>query len=183
MNITPGLIRRLSYPTMPAVLVQAWADKLGAACTKGGIDTPQRLAHFLSQISHESGGLQWLEELWGPTPAQIRYEGRLDLGNTQAGDGYLFRGRSPLQLTGRANYRATGQRIGQPLETQPELASQIGVGSQIAVDYWVTHHLNALADQGGLKMVPPITQKVNGGQNGIADRLRRYSIAAHVLGL
>ena len=90
---------------------------------------------------------------------------------------------APLQLTGRANYRATGQRIGQPLEAQPELASQIGVGSLVACDYWTQHGLNRLADQGGLAMVPAITRVVNGGLNGLPDRQRRYSIAAHVLGL
>ena len=181
--ITPDLIRRLAYPGMPAVLVASWAAKLGPACEAAQINTPQRLAHFLSQVTHESGGFRWMQEIWGPTPAQVRYEGRLDLGNTQPGDGKRYMGRGPMQLTGRVNYRATGQRIGQPLEAQPELASQIGVGSLVACDYWTHHSLNRLADQGGLVMVPAITRVVNGGENGLPDRQRRYSIAAHILGL
>ena len=178
MNITPNLIRQLSYPAMPAVIVQAWADKLGAACAKGHIDTPQRLAHFLAQVTHESGGFRWMQEIWGPTPAQVRYEGQLDLGNTEPGDGHRYMGRGPLQLTGRSNYRTTGRRIGYPLEAQPELASQIGVGSLIAVDYWTTRDLNRLADQGGQVMVRAITRVVNGGVTGLADRERRYVLAA-----
>lgn len=58
-----------------------------------GVTTNRRKAHFLAQIAHESGGFQWARELWGPTYAQRRYEGRRDLGNTQPGDGYRFRGR------------------------------------------------------------------------------------------
>lgn len=183
MNITFGLIRQLAYPGMPDVLVATWAVKLDSACQKAGINTPQRLAHFLAQLTHESGGFRWMAEIWGPTPAQTRYEGRLDLGNTQPGDGKRYMGRGPLQLTGRSNYRNTGRRIGFPLEDQPELASQIGVGSLIACDYWITHGLNRLADQGGLNMVRPISHAVNGGYNGLADRERRYALAAKALGI
>lgn len=183
MNITPDLIHRLAYSGMPDSLCNTWSGRLNVACTKAQINTPQRAAHFLAQITHESGGLKWMEELWGPTPAQVRYEGRLDLGNTEQGDGYRYRGRGPLQLTGRANYRATGQRLGSDLERYPDLAAQIGVGSLVAGDYWTHHGLNRLADQGGLVMVPAITRVVNGGENGLPDRQRRYSIAAHVLGL
>jgi putative chitinase len=183
MNLTLALIQQLAYPGMPTVLAQLWADRLGAACAAAAINTPQRLAHFLAQVTHESGGFRWMQEIWGPTPAQVRYEGRLDLGNTQPGDGRRYMGRGPLQLTGRANYRNTGKRIGQPLEDQPELASQIGVGSLIACDYWTQHGLNRLADQGGLSMVLAITRSVNGGSNGLIDRQRRYRLAADALGI
>ena len=183
MEITPDLIKQIAYAGMPQVLINTWAAKLSSACKTAHIDTPQRICHFAAQISHESGGFKWLVELWGPTPAQIRYEGRLDLGNTQPGDGRLFMGRGPLQLTGRANYRDTGRRIGYPLEAQPELASQIGVGSIVACDYWTTHGLNTLADRGGLLAVRIITRVVNGGLNGLPDRERRYLLAARALGL
>ena len=168
---------------MPAMLTQIWADKLGVACEKAYINTPQRLAHFLAQITHESGGFYYLEEIWGPSPEQVRYEGRMSLGNTQPGDGKRYMGRGPMMLTGRGNYRDTGKRIGYPLEAQPELASQIGVGSLIACDYWTTHGLNTLADRGGLLTVRVITRVVNGGLNGLPDRERRYLLAAHLLGL
>ena len=68
-----------------------------------GLNKPHRLAHFLAQIMHESGSFKYDKEIWGPTAAQKRYEGRADLGNTQAGDGKRFMGRSAMQLTGRYN--------------------------------------------------------------------------------
>ena len=185
MNITPELIRRLGYPGMPMDQVNVWAAKLGDACRLAQINTPQRIAHFLAQASHESGGFFYSHEIWGPTPAQLRYEGRLDLGNVRPGDGRRYAGRGPFQLTGRANYRTVGNHIGYPLEDQPELAAQIGVGSLVACDFWVTRFvsLNKIADRGGLSVVPAITRVINGGFNGLPDRQRRYSLAAHVLGL
>ena len=75
------------------------------------INTPGRMAAFLAQIGHESGGLHWLTELWGPTEAQRRYEGRLDLGNTTAGDGFKYRGRGLIQITGRSNYQLCSEAL------------------------------------------------------------------------
>ena len=75
------------------------------------ITTPDRMAAFLAQVGHESGGFHWLTELWGPTSTQTRYEGREDLGNTQAGDGFKYRGRGLIQLTGRANYQLASNAL------------------------------------------------------------------------
>ncbi|MGR6534281.1 glycoside hydrolase family 19 protein, partial [Brevundimonas sp. RM1] len=86
------------------------AEELGLAAnvhfrTYGILDSGLRLAHFMGQCGHESGGFRFMEEIWGPTQAQRGYEGRADLGNTQSGDGRRYQGRGPIQLTGRANYR------------------------------------------------------------------------------
>lgn len=78
----------------------AYLQAIEEAMGEFQIDTPERQAAFLAQIGHESGGLHWLVELWGPTPAQERYEHRADLGNTRPGDGYRFRGRGLIQTRG-----------------------------------------------------------------------------------
>ena len=92
------------------------------------INTTIRIAAFLAQIGHESGGLKWLSELWGPTPAQSRYEGRKDLGNVQPGDGFLYRGRGFIQLTGRANYASARDRLRKRFDgTVPDLEEARGL--------------------------------------------------------
>jgi putative chitinase len=131
------------------------------------INTPLRRCHFWAQAAHESGGFKYLTEIWGPTPAQAKYEGRKNLGNTQDGDGYLFRGRGIFQLTGRANYADMSKRIGRDLVINPELAAKPDVALLIACEYWKSRKLNALADADD---VLAITKKINGGTNGLEDR-------------
>src|SRR4051812_46296976 len=74
-----------------------------AAMSEFEINTPERQAAFLAQVGHESGGLRFMVERWGPTESQRRYEMRHDLGNTEPGDGHRYLGRGLIQLTGRAN--------------------------------------------------------------------------------
>lgn len=158
----------------------------GAALGKGAsghfaaydIDTPLRIAHFMAQAAHETGGFKWLHELWGPTPTQQRYEGRADLGNTQPGDGSLFRGRGIFQLTGRGNYASYGEVIGVDLVSHPEQAEDPEISVLIACAYWKRHGLNDLADADD---VVGITRKINGGTNGLADREAMLARAKAVL--
>src|SRR5690606_17393021 len=91
---------------LSASRAQDWYPYVRAACIEFEITAPTRLAAFLAQVGHESGGFVYAREIWGPTEAQKRYEGRKDLGNTQPGDGSRFRGRGLIQITGRANYTA-----------------------------------------------------------------------------
>lgn len=144
-----------------------------------GIDTPLRLSHFMAQVAHESGGFKFMREIWGPTPAQRGYEGRKDLGNTVTGDGYRYRGRGPLQLTGRANYRTVGTRIGIDLEASPELAELPSVGILIACEYWRSRNINAAADRNDGEKV---TRLINGGLNGFKDRMERLVKYQEVVG-
>lgn len=143
-----------------------------------GISTPQRQAAFLAQIGHESGGLHWLVELWGPTPAQARYETRYDLGNNQPGDGYKYRGRGLIQLTGRGNYKRAGDALGVDLIASPELLGEPGLAARSAGWFWQTHGCNDLADAGDFEKV---TRRVNGGLNGYAERLGLWEAAKAVL--
>lgn len=144
------------------------------------LDNGLRLAHFLAQVAHESGGFRYMEEIWGPTEAQKRYEGRKDLGNTVKGDGSLFRGRGPIQITGRANYEEYGNAIGLWLTDKPTLAAIPAIGLHIACEYWKRKGLNAWADADD---VLTITKKINGGVNGLADRQSRLAIIKGVIGI
>lgn len=173
-----GIAGPKTYTALLAYVAQRPMDavaELGKALAtfapQYGIDaTPARLANFVGQAAHESGGFKYLRELWGPTDVQKRYEGRADLGNTQPGDGFRFRGRGIFQLTGRANYRATGQRIGQPLEAQPDLAERPDIAVHTACDFWQSRGLSQLADSG---LEDTITRRINGATNGIVER-RKY---------
>jgi putative chitinase len=155
-----------------------WLPYIEAAMPEFDITSPARQAAFLAQIGHESGGLHWVVELWGPTPSQARYEGRKDLGNTEPGDGFKFRGRGLIQTTGRANYAATGEALGIDLLRDPTLLALPENAARSAGWYWQSRGLNALADLGDFRR---ITLRINGGTNGLADRQALYTAAQAVL--
>ena len=136
------------------------------------INTNLRLAHFMAQICHESGDFRYQREIWGPTTAQKGYEGRRDLGNVQPGDGHRFMGRGPLQCTGRNNYAHYGKVLSLPLEEHPEIAETPAVGLLIALAFWKERSLNAMADNDDGR---GITRRINGGFNGLDERLALVS--------
>ena len=138
----------------------------------------KRLAAFIAQIGHESGHLKYVKEIWGPTKAQAKYEGRADLGNTVKDDGSRYRGRGLIQITGRANYEACGEALALDLINQPELLEKPQHACMSAAWFWASRGLNTLADAG---QFDKITQRINGGQNGAADRLGLYAKALKVL--
>jgi putative chitinase len=143
------------------------------------IDTPLRVSHFWAQASHECAGFKTMHEYWGPTKAQLGYEGRKDLGNIQPGDGYRFRGRGIFQLTGRHNYAAMSKKIGIDLLANPELAADPKTALRIACEYWKSRGLNKWADANDIKA---ITKRINGGFNGLADRKANFVIAWRIWG-
>jgi putative chitinase len=142
------------------------------------INTPKRKAAFLAQVGHESGGLHWMVELWGPTAAQARYETRYDLGNCKPGDGYMYRGRGLIQLTGRENYRKASEALGVDLIAEPELLAEPALACRSAGWYWQTHGCNELADADEFEK---ITRRINGGLNGYAERLVLWKHAKEIL--
>ena len=158
---------------------QTFAPLIDAAMAEFGIDTPARQAAFLAQVGHESGGLHWMVEIWGPTDAQSRYEGRADLGNTQPGDGYKFRGRGLIEITGRANYVECGAGLGVDLIAAPEQLGLPPLAARSAAWYWGWRGLNGLADNGDFLT---ITRRINGGTNGLVDREALYAVAQSTLG-
>ena len=184
--MTPELLRSAVGCTQ--ALADVYAPPLTEAIERYGISTPARLTMFLAQVGHESGAFRYVRELWGPTPAQLRYEGRRDLGNVQPGDGRRYCGRGLIQTTGRANYVALRDRLRRwmpdapDFEAHPELLEQPWWAALSAADYWNWRGLNALADAGDFLAV---TRRINGGTNGLADRQQRWdrakaAMTAHV---
>jgi len=151
---------------------------LNTAMVRYQIIGPKRVAAFIAQIGYESGQPKYVKEIWGPTSAQARYEGRKDLGNTVAGDGPKYRGRGLIQITGRANYIMCGEALALDLINHPELLEKPQHACMSAAWFWVTRGLNTLADAGQFDR---ITRRINGGQNGAADRQALYARALKVL--
>lgn len=174
-GISKGQLQAI-MPNLSSAKADEYLPLLNAAMVQGGINTPKRQAAFLAQLAHESGQLRYFEEI----ASGAAYEGRSDLGNTQPGDGVRFKGRGPIQLTGRHNYRIAGQALGLDLENNPTLAARPDVGFRIAVWYWNSRNLNAQADAGNFDA---ITRAINGGYNGKADRDRYWATAKNVLGV
>lgn len=129
-----------------------------------GINTPQRQAAFLGQITHETAGLQTLTE----NSSGKQYDGRKDLGNTESGDGPKYKGRGFIQLTGRSNYEKYGNMLGVDLVSNPELAARPDIAIAVAAAYWNDKRLNELADKGDYQA---ITKRINGGVNGYRSRV------------
>lgn len=159
---------------------------IAVAMDSYAINTSVRQAAFLAQIGHESGGLHWICEIWGPTATQARYEVRQDLGNNQPGDGYRYRGRGWIQITGRDNYQKATVRLRArfgvdqvpDFEAVPEEIATARWAALTAADFWHANGCNELADAGSFER---ITHVINGGLNGYPDRLALWAKAQEVL--
>lgn len=182
MNLTAPIIAAGCGAT---VLRSAqWIQPLQAACDKFEISTPLRIAAFLAQVGVESGRLVWVTELWGPTAAQAAYElpsaKAKGLGNTDSGDGFKYRGRGLIQVTGKANYAICGLALNLDLVNHPELLEQSDNAAMSAAWYWHNRNLNALADT---RAFEAITRAINGGLNGYSERLALYGAAKRASGV
>ena len=147
---------------------------LNATMVEFGINTSARQASFVAQLAHESGQLLYVREL----ASGAAYEGRKDLGNVLPGDGVRFRGRGLIQVTGRSNYAACGKALGLDLLAQPALLEQTVNACRSAGWFWQSRGLNALADSGDQVAV---TRRINGGTNGLTERLAYFKVAQKVL--
>lgn len=184
-----------------------WADPLNAACERFQIDTRLRLAAFLAQIGHESTRLtrvvenlnysaaglmiQWKDQFDADLAAacarkperiaNIAYGGRM--GNTAPGDGWKYRGRGLIQITGKNNYVACGEALGMDLLTHPELLERPQHAAMSAAWYWDSRNLNALADAGDIQNIGSLINTGRRGRvpNGAAERLALYQVALKVL--
>jgi putative chitinase len=176
-------------------------EQIPGVMEKFQINTPLRLAHFLAQCGHESGGFRLTQEnlnysakgLMGifkkyfPTeaianqyarnPEKIAnkvYANRMENGSEASGDGYKFRGRGYIQLTGRANYTAFGKSIAEDIATNPDSVS--GKHALLSAGwFWSKNGLNKIADGGSTEaVVTSITKRVNGGTIGLVDRIKHF---------
>lgn len=179
MQITEQQLRQI----MPQARSRAavFLPHLNAAMARRGINSPRRVAAFLAQIGHESGQLLYVREL----ASGAAYDtGTLAerLGNTPAadGDGQRYRGRGLIQITGRSNYRSASLALfgDERLLQQPELLEQPEWAAESAAWFWESKGLNTLADARDFNR---ITRRINGGLNGLADRLALWGKAREVL--
>ncbi|MBV8047896.1 MAG: glycoside hydrolase family 19 protein [Paludibacterium sp.] len=182
----------------------AWQPALSAACGRYQIDTPRRIAAFLSQVGVESAGLSALCEnlnysaagllatfpthfdaaeaaAYARQPQKIAdrvYACRMGNGDEASGDGWTYRGRGLIQITGRAGYAACGLALGLDLLAQPALLELPADAALSAAWYFASHGCLALADAGDVRGV---TRAINGGLNGYAQRLALYGAAERLL--
>lgn len=181
------------HEALPCTVADAekWAAPLTAAMDEFDINTPARQAAFLAQIGHESACFRFLSEGWGPTPAQMRYSGRADLGNTRpealafasaadADVGHFYRGHGLIQVTGYTNHVRAGEVLGIDCARYPGLLCQPEHAARSAGDFWRDHGCNELADEGHFE---DITRRINGGLNGYVDRCVLWDRAKRALGV
>ena len=176
-------------------------EMISDTAAKFQINTPLRLAHFLAQCGHESGGFRATQEnlnysakglngifkKYFPTeasavdyarkPQKIAnkvYANRMGNGAEASGDGYKFRGRGYIQLTGKSNYTLFGKAIGEDICANPDLVSS-KYPLLSAAWFWSKNGLNTIADGGSTdSVVTSVTKRVNGGTNGLADRITHF---------
>lgn len=173
MDVTKAQLQKI-MPYASSIHIDEFLPYLNAAMSEFGITTPERQAAFLANVAIESGSLKYVVEI----ADGAAYEGRKDLGNTQPGDGTKFKGRGLLQCTGRANYAACGAALKLDLLNHPELLERPVNACRSAGWFWESKRLNALADQ---KLMTACARAVNGGSNGLKDRLACWKVALAVL--
>lgn len=172
--ITLDDLKRIA-PQASVAGMEKFLAPLNGAMTEFGIsENVERETAFLAQVLHESGGFHYVREL----ASGDAYEGRLDLGNTEPGDGVRFKGRGLIQITGRANYRKCGAALGVDLIADPGLLESPELACRSAAWWWQAHGLNELADKGDFQA---ITKRINGGYNGWLDRVAYFERAKEVL--
>jgi putative chitinase len=208
---------KLTRARLQAVMPKAppgWRGPLNAAMKEWDIDSPERVAAFLAQVAHESSELRRLEENLNYSAARLRavwpkrfpddatatryandperlanyvYAGRMGNGDAASGDGWKFRGRGLIQLTGRSNYVACKAALGLDVVRSPDLLREPLPAARSAGWFWKSRGLNELADadpeDDDEEDFVAITSLINGGRTGLADRIAYWRKAKRSLGL
>ena len=205
---TPASVGGLNLDKLKGHVPQVVIDSIPEVASKFGINTPLRVAHFLAQCGHESGGFKVTSEnlnysakglagifkKYFPTEAAATpyarqpqkiankvYANRMANGSEASGDGYKFRGRGYIQLTGRDNYTQFGKAIGVDIPSNPDSVSTTYALASAAW-FWSKNGLNKIADGGATDtVVTSITKRVNGGTIGLPDRIKHFKEYYHLL--
>lgn len=172
-QVTPELLRKIAV-FATKLRTELYAPYLETYTTLYDIRTKLRFAHFIAQIIHESGSFRYVREI----ATGKAYEGRLDLGNTEPGDGVRFKGRGLIQITGKTNYTQVSEALGVDFVSNPELLEEPRYAVQSACWWWHNRNLNTYADRDDIRK---ITRIINGGYNGLDDRIFWYDRATFVL--
>lgn len=193
MLVTPEQLVKLYQ--IPYIRAANFTSSLNSAMWNAAIVTPERIRAFLAQIGHESGRLQYVREIWGPTSQQLKYERdsgaawpptkqdqrnkvAYSLGNVEQGDGHRFMGRGLIQVTGRTNYEMLSDSLDLDLVASPALLERPETACLSASQFWFDNDLNQYADECNLDA---ITRRINGGQIGRADRWALYERAMQII--
>jgi putative chitinase len=187
--------------------VEYWHEALSQCLPDYDINTPRRVAAFIAQCAHESGGFVFLQEnlnykaeslmrVWpkyfkdlataqryAHNPERIAnraYANRMGNGDEASGDGWRFCGRGLIQLTGKDNYQSFADSIETELEDIPHYLATFEGAVQSACWFWESNNLNKWADAGD---ITTLTKKINGGKLGLDERMKHYAHALHVLGV
>lgn len=167
MNQLTTKILKSICPYASEYKLDLYVPYLNEMMPKYVINSLLRIRHFIAQVAHESGSFNYVKEIATGT----NYEGRKDLGNVNEGDGVKYKGRGLIQITGRSNYTQLAVQSGIDCINHPELLEQPEYAVQSACWFWQKNGLNELADSND---IIHITKKINGGINGLKDRMYFY---------
>jgi putative chitinase len=186
--------------------VSQWYEAISSILPEYEINTPQRVAAFLAQCAHESGGFVFLKENLNYKAASLRkvfpkyfpddataaayankpekianrvYANRMGNGPEDSGDGWRYCGRGLIQLTGKDNYTFFAASIDVPVEEASEYLQTFEGAVQSACFFWDQNNLNQWADKGDILT---LTKRINGGTIGLEDRIKHYEHALHIFG-
>ena len=207
MELTKEQLKQL-IPKNP--YIDQWYNALSQLLPDYEINTPQRIAAFIAQCAHESGGFVFLKENLNYKAPSLRkifgkyfpddliaqkyaslpnkaeaianriYANRMGNGPESSGDGYRYCGRGLIQLTGKDNYTFFAGSLGITVEEASEYLQTFEGAAQSACWFWETNNLNQWADKGDILT---LTKRINGGTIGLEDRIKHYEHALHVLGV
>jgi len=186
--------------------IDHWYDALAQCLPEYDINTPPRVAAFVAQCAHESGGFKAIKEnlnyravtlrkvfpkyfpndelanAYAQKPEMIAnrvYGGRMGNGDEHSGDGFRYCGRGLIQLTGKQNYQNFADSLEMSVEDVPEYLATFEGAVQSACWFWESNNLNQWADKSD---IVTLTKRINGGTIGLEDRIKHYNHALHILG-